>query len=40
MHLSEGNYEDESKKDVNQYDWTFIVKLNDAENFKLSFSIE
>ncbi len=38
--LSEGNYEDESKKDVNQYDWTFIVQLNDAENFKLSFSIE
>ena len=38
--LSNGNYEDISKENINEYKWTFIVELNGAENFKLSFSIE
>lgn len=31
---------EEEKKDINKYEWTFIVQLTDVENFKLSFSIE
>ena len=38
--LSNGDYKDISKENINEYKWTFIVELNDAENFKLSFSIE
>ena len=38
--LSNGNYEDTNKENINEYKWTFIVELDDVENFKLSFSIE
>ena len=38
--LSNGDYKDSGEENINEYKWTFIVELNDAENFKLSFSIE
>lgn len=37
--LSEGTYEDETKNGVTQYEWNFVIKLEDAENFVLSFDI-
>lgn len=37
--LTNGGYVDETKKDINQYNWNFITKLEDAENFKISFNV-
>ena len=31
---------DLTKEDDNEYNWEFIVQLNDAENFKISFNTD
>lgn len=35
--LSNGQYIDKTKQNVGQYNWNFVVQLEDAENFRISF---